>query len=111
MTEAEVLRRAVEHHFAPGQRQRALAVLASYGEQPHERELARVRFDAVALARGDLAELERVVEHARLDYRDVLLWAEYEKDPVLGEMPRARLLRVLGLADGDPATGRTSLGN
>ena len=108
MPEAEVLRRAVEHHFAHGQRQRALAVLASYGEQPHERELARVRFDAVALSRGDLAELEWIVEHARLDYRDVLLWAEYEKDPVLGEVPRARLLKALGLAEGDPGAGRTS---
>ena len=103
----EVLRRAVEHYFAPGRRQRALAILAAYGEQPHERELVRVRFDLVALSRGDLAELERHAEHAGIDYRDVLLWAEYERDPVTGDIPRARLLDALGLEEGDPRAGPT----
>lgn len=107
----EVLRRAVEHYFAPGRRERALALLESYGEQPHERELERVRFDIVALSRGDLAELERSLEHARIDYRDVLRWAEYEQSPVTGDVPRVRLLAALGLTEGAPGTGATGLGN
>jgi len=107
----DVLRRAVEHYFAPGRQQRALAVLAGYGEQPHDRELARVRFDLVALSRGDLAELERLLLRARRDYRDVLTWAESQKDPLTGELPRARLLAALGLDENSPGAGCVELGN
>jgi hypothetical protein len=107
----DVLRRAVAHYFAPGRQQRALAVLASYGEQPHERELARVRFDLVALSRGDLPQLERLVDHARRDYREVLAWAEGRTDPTTGQVPRARLLAALGLDENSPGAGRMELGH
>ena len=107
----DVLRRAVEHYFAPATRQRALAVLGAYGEQPHERELARVRFDLVALSRGDLPELEGWLARARRDYRAVLTRAEEQRDPITGEIPRARLLAALGLAEDDPGAGTAELGH
>jgi hypothetical protein len=107
----EVLRRAVDHYFPPGHRSRALALLAAYGEQPHERELARVRFDLVALSRGDLPALARLLGHAQRDYRDVLTRAEYQRDPVTGEVPRARLLAALGLSEDSPGAGAAELGH
>ena len=107
----DVLLRAVEHYFAPGQRQRALAVLASYGAQPHERELDRVRFDLVALSRGDLTALEQLLGRAQRDYRDVLTWAENQRDPITGEVLRKRLLTALGLDEDSPGAGRRELGH
>jgi hypothetical protein len=107
----DLLRRAVEHYFAPGTHQRALAVLALYGAQPHDRELARVRFDLVALSRGDLPTLELLLAHAQRDYREVLTRAEDRRDPITGEIPRARLLAALGLAEGHPGAGTAELGH
>lgn len=107
----ELLKRAVEHYFAPGQRQRALAILASYGEQPHDRDLARVRFDLVALSRGDLLDLERHAKQARIDHVGILERAERARDPITGEVPRVRLLRALGIEEGDPGAGSSDLGN
>jgi hypothetical protein len=107
----DVLRRAVEHHFPPGTRQRALAILGAYGEQPHERELARVRFDLVALSRGDLPTLERWLVRAQRDYRDVLAAAERYRDHVTGDVPRVRLLAALGLAEDSPGAGAMELGH
>lgn len=107
----DVLRRAVEHFFVPGTRRRALAILGVYGEQPHERELARVRFDLVALSRGDLRALEQWLARAQGDHRDVVSCAEWQRDPTTGEIPRVRLLTALGLAEGSPGTGTAELGN
>jgi hypothetical protein len=95
----DVIRRAVEHYFPPGRVQAALALVATYGEQPHEREVERVQFDLVALSRGDLEKLERLVVKARHDYRDILTFAEDQRDPITGEIPRTRLLAALGLED------------
>ena len=107
----DVLRRAVEHHFPPGTRQRALAILGAYGEQPHERELARVRFDLVALSRGDLATLERWLARAQRDHQAVLAAAEGDRDPAIGEVPRVHLLAALGLAEDSPGAGAMELGH
>jgi hypothetical protein len=107
----DVLRRAVEHYIVPGHRQRALAILETYGEQPHDRELARVRFDMVALSRGDLPTLERLLDVARRDYRDVITRAESQRDPITGDVPRARLLTALGLEEDSPGAGHAELGH
>jgi hypothetical protein len=107
----DVLLRAVDHYFVPGTRQRALAILAVYGEQPHERELARVRFDLVALSRGDLPTLESLLVRAQRDHRDVVTRAERERDPITGEIARARLLAALGLVDDSPGAGAMELGH
>jgi len=107
----DVLRRAVEHYFPPGARQRALAVVAEYGAQPHERELDRVRFDLVALSRGDLLTLGRLLDEARRDYGEIVRRAEYRRDAITGEIPRARLLAALGLAEDSPGAGVLDLGH
>lgn len=40
----------------------------------------RIRFAALKLSRGDLGELRSIVEHARIDWRDVLVWAGFGDD-------------------------------
>lgn len=60
----------------PGRTHEALTILARYGTETHEREPQRVRLAVIDLAAGDLAELSRLVDHAKQDWRDVLMWAE-----------------------------------
>jgi len=107
----DVLRHAVEHYFPPGARQRALAAVAEYGAQPHERELDRVRFDLVALSRGDLLTLGQLLDQARRDYGEILRRAEHGTDPITGAIPRVRLLEALGLAEDSPGAGVLDLGH
>ena len=40
----------------------------------------RVRYAVLKLSDGSLDELRRLVEHAQLDWRDVLEWAGFGKD-------------------------------
>ena len=79
---AELVRLLVERLFPPEQRGAAVAALDRYGTVPHESEPVRVRVAALKLCRGQLAELENVVAHAKRDYRDVLAWAEYPEELV-----------------------------
>jgi hypothetical protein len=53
----------------------AAAALATYGEQPYEREVVRVQLAILAIAGGDMERLLKYVEHAKRDYRDVLMWS------------------------------------
>ena len=43
--------------------------------------LERIRFAALKLSNGDLAELRRAVEIAQIDWRDVLVAAGFGHDP------------------------------
>jgi len=40
----------------------------------------RIRFAALKLSRGDLDELRSMVDHAKIDWRDVLVWAGFGND-------------------------------
>jgi len=62
--------------FADDDRTEVMELLAAYGEQSHEREPERVRLAILKLSGGDEAEVRRLVEAARQDYRDVLWWAD-----------------------------------
>jgi len=62
--------------FANDDRTEVMELLAAYGEQSHEREPERVRLAILKLSGGDEAEVRRLVEAARQDYRDVLWWAD-----------------------------------
>src|SRR5262249_17352852 len=80
-------------------RARAVAALKQYGIEPHQREAARVRLAILKLSDGDEPRLADLVSHAKGDYRDVLLWAEYPAEanetwslrPNLTAEERARL--------------------
>lgn len=61
--------------FPRDQQKEAAAALATYGEQPYEREVVRVQLAILALAQGDMDKLRAGVERAKRDYRDVLVWS------------------------------------
>lgn len=62
--------------FAPEEREGVVALLGTYGREPHHREMERVLGYCLDLARGDRAALEALLGYARQDYRDILFWAE-----------------------------------
>jgi len=64
----------------PGRTREALTILRRYGTEAHEREQERVRLATIELSRGDLVELSRLVELAKQDRRDILMWAEQRRE-------------------------------
>jgi len=61
----------------PAQADEVLALLAGYGAESWEREQPRVRLAVLRLADGDMERLLQQLAYAKLDYRDVLMGAEY----------------------------------
>ena len=59
----------------------ALTALRSIGTEPQDREPERTRRAVVSLAQGDMGRLQHFVDRAHQDYRDVLMWAEYPREP------------------------------
>ena len=54
-----------------------LAILDRYGRESHEQEPRRVQLAILKLCdEAEAPDLERTVEHAKGDFRDVLVWAE-----------------------------------
>ena len=54
-----------------------MALLDEYGTKPHEGEKDRVQLAVIKNAAGSVEELLIQIQTAKLDYRDVLSWAEY----------------------------------
>ncbi len=52
------------------------SVLRLYGQEDYERERGRVHLGILKLAEGHIDKLLKMVEAAKQDYRDVLLWAK-----------------------------------
>jgi len=63
----------------PGRAQVAMKILARYGAETHEREPQRVRLAAIELSGGNIEELERLIDQAKQDWRDILMWAEQKR--------------------------------
>ena len=70
------VRRLVAREF-PDDARRAASILGRYGELLEQIAAPRVHAAALFLAGGNLDELERWVNVARQDFRDVLMNAEY----------------------------------
>lgn len=56
----------------------ALSVLADFMEQNRELSTDRILRCIVFVASGDFDTLERAIELAKTDYRDLIVWAEYD---------------------------------
>ena len=52
-----------------------MALLDTYGVEPHERERQRVQLAIVELCAGDPGRVAAYVGVAKTDYRDILAWA------------------------------------
>ena len=58
-------------------RQAASEILATYGNEKHERETERVRLAILKISGSDLDRIRRNTTLAKQDYRDTLVAAEY----------------------------------
>jgi uncharacterized protein YbaA (DUF1428 family) len=57
----------------------ALSVLADFVDQNKELSSDRIVRCIVFVANGDLNRLEKAIDLAREDYRDLIVWAEYDE--------------------------------
>jgi hypothetical protein len=80
----------VRTQFASADRPLVLELLQRYGHAPHEREHDRVYLALLELSQGDVGKLREALNVAKVDYRDVLVWAEDRRNPV---SPARRWLR------------------
>ena len=75
---ADQVRRKIAQVFPDRDPDAVLAVLTRYGTEKHEQEPDRVRLAILKLCdEEDAPDLERMVECAKQDFRDILTWAEY----------------------------------
>jgi len=58
-------------------RNRVIAILNQYGAEPYEKEIVRVRLDILKLSGNSIEDVQRWVDIAKKDYRDILASAEY----------------------------------
>jgi hypothetical protein len=70
--------------------EQVLSILGRYGTERWEREGTRVKLAILKLSGGDAEALPKLVEAAKTDYRDVLLWAEYPEQARTRPAPRDR---------------------
>jgi hypothetical protein len=90
---ARDVRQAVTRSFSVRDHAEVFTLLAGY--RVNERE--RVQLAMLALAFGDAVELRAMVEAAQMDYRDVLLWAEYAPETARpSKRDMAQRYRALG---------------
>jgi hypothetical protein len=57
-----------------------LRILDRYGEEANERARTRVQLAIIKLSEGKRKALDRWVERAKRDYRDVVAYAEYPEE-------------------------------
>jgi hypothetical protein len=61
-------------------RNRVIAVLNQYGTEPYEKEVVRVRLDILKPSGNSIEDVQRWVDIAKKDYRDILASAEYPSE-------------------------------
>ena len=75
---ADLVRRKIAQVFPDRDAETIQAALSCYGTEKHEQEPDRVRLAILKLCdEEDAPDLERMVELAKQDFRDILTWAEY----------------------------------
>jgi hypothetical protein len=97
--EPDIARRLSRHWPAAPEQAEARRLLATYGEAEHESDVVRVQLAILKLSVGSLQELAAMTAAAKLDYRDVVAWAEYPEElraswssrPTLAESERRDL--------------------
>lgn len=90
-TRDDVLAAAVAQ-FGQARLAEVLALLDTYGTEPHEAEVNRVKLAVLQLSDGQIDKLSRWVDTAKLDYRDALAAQE------LGPLPVQHGLRLRAMA-------------
>lgn len=79
------LEKAIAEIFQQSNMATVLQELNRYGLAAHEREHERVCLAILSLSEGSLDKLKELVELAKRDYRDILMWAEYPESQAESE--------------------------
>ena len=77
-------------------RERVIAILNQYGTEPYEKEIVRVQLDILKLAGNSIEDVEKWVDIAKKDYRDILASAEYPSELLAPtwRMPKDEVSRI-----------------
>jgi hypothetical protein len=75
-------------------RRQVSEALATYGVETYERERERVQIAVLKLSDGEAAKALSMVNSAKRDYRDVLMWAEYPREGHSTWRPRPNLTQA-----------------
>ncbi len=57
-----------------------LSVLGDFADRHPDLSIDRILRCIVFVADGDMNTLEQAIDLAKLDYRDLIVWAEYDRD-------------------------------
>lgn len=79
---ADILERVTRGFDQPDEAQLALTLLEEFVQQNPELSGERLVRCIVQVANGDLELLGNAVRLATVDYRDLIVWAEYDEDRV-----------------------------
>ena len=85
--------RIVRRDFASEDFATVMALLDEYGTRSHETEKDRVQLAVLKNAVGSIDELLIQIQTAKMDYRDVLTWAEYPSYR-WGEKDEAKIQKI-----------------
>jgi hypothetical protein len=66
---------AIDKFFPEAERPVVAELLSSYGERSHEREAERLHLLILKMSRREVGRVRSLVEAAKQDYRDVIMWA------------------------------------
>ena len=94
----EDIERLVRRDYPADVVQDVMRMLEEYGVEGWHREPERVRAAILKLSRGKLENVRQNVETARMDYRDVLAYAEYPRyfrEPGVDAMPAAEQEKII----------------
>ena len=97
---AEAVEQAAREAFPNADIEAVMALLNTYGVAPHENERERVQLTIIRICQGDVDRLPYQLEVAKIDYRDILVFANRpiptatEEAKKLAEM-QSRLLQQL----------------
>ena len=70
-------------------------LLDAYGTEPYERERERVQLAILKLSEGSERKVEEHVAIAKIDYRDVLFWADQPEQAKIDSRERNEILERL----------------
>lgn len=73
----ELVTRKAREVFPREDASKIMGILDQYGVRPHEQERERVQLAILKLSGGEVERLQKEVNVAKRDYRDVLVYAEY----------------------------------
>ena len=87
----DMVRAKVVQHWPQVKPEEVMSILDQYGVESYEMECARVQLGILKLSEGQRERLPELVKSAKIDYRDLLAYAEYPEEMMLGGVKQRAL--------------------